>query len=54
MVITAPTVIAHIAGIPVEELALLAPYGATLAVVARVVIARANRRQRQTRDPRTQ
>jgi hypothetical protein len=54
MVITAPTVIAHIGGVPVEELALLAPYGATLMSAVRVVIARANRRQRQTRNPRMQ
>ena len=52
MVITAPTVIAHIGGVPVEELALLAPYGA-LAVAARVVIARATRRQKQTRNHHT-
>jgi hypothetical protein len=53
MVITALTVIAHIGGVPVEELALLAPYGA-LAVAARVVIARATRRQKQTHNPHTQ
>ena len=53
MVITAPTVIAHVGGVPVEELVVLAPYGATLAVAARVMIARANRRRTQTRDSRT-